>query len=205
MNNRSNMGLIGIAISLIIVSIFLPLGVNIIYQNPIQKSEITSLSTADKTSTLLNGTDAGLWNSSILEPSFTNYTDIIVNTTVTYTTNFTIQFSVSCDNVSAIDVYKCDVLLGGLATYPFNASNMFNTNFTFATTFSNNAMLDEITYVKLRMYTHVTSNVTIGFTGRLIQYYTDSDTDTLNSLYYIIPLIAVISVIMMVVSKSKSS
>ena len=193
--------LIGLVIALLLTAILLPLGINTIYSNQIELSETTSLSNADRVEMLLNGTDVGLWNGSVIEPSFTNYTDIIINLTLTHSVNYTISFTVGNTNASANTVYKCDLIFNvDLVTYAFNSTDGLNETFAFNTTYTK-VVPTEITSIYLRMYSIVTTNNTISFTGSVEEVYTTETTELLNTMYLIIPIIAVIGVVMGFIKK----
>lgn len=195
------------AISVLIIAILLPLAINTFYQNPIALTEKTSLNNTDKTIVLLNGTESGLWNGSILESTFTNYTNFQFNTTLTHSVNWSITFEIICNNASAVNVSIAQIIINTNPPIDFNdtlANGGLNETFEFNVCYCvEDIPADVVETFSLRFWATIDSNVTISSDTVLTEIYTNDTTDQLNVIYFVIPIIAVISIIMgMIVKKN---
>ena len=206
MNNIKSKTFVGLVVSLILISILFPIAINLFYANPLQKTDVISLNTTNKTSLLINGSATNdTYSSFDLIPTYTNYTDIIYNTTTTQTTNYTLKFKITCSNSSAINNTIVQMILNGAIIVDFNDTSAFNDTFEFNVIYSNDRLEYGVIEVKLRLYSIITSNITLSSSAVIYQSYTDTSTDNLTIIYNIIPIIVVISLVMGFIIKSKQN
>lgn len=188
--------IIPLAIVLLLMGILLPIGLNQITSNPITASVVDNRTNSDETLLYLNGSETpnGLFNGSILEPDFDNFTLVSVNTTTAYGGNSTFSFKIDISNTSVITLNSVEVSVN-LGVYASFVS-IFASNFTFNTLYNFN-LLSTYNVLNIRINSTQTENTTISVSAYTTEITTNANTIRLNAIYQVVPIVAVVSIILL--------
>jgi len=194
--------IVSVLISIILISILLPIGISIFYEYEVSRTTTTSLNNS-RTNILLNESISGAYNYSVLEPSFTNTTDIALNTTCLLSAdNFTLKFRISLNDSSLVTVVVANVTINSALTLPFNDSTQFNTSFVFNTLYTKSDIPIAVIELELNLILVISSNVTMSTSTYIYETYTDDTTESIQAIYVIVPLLLVVGIVMMFIKKT---
>lgn len=204
MNNQKVSSLIGITVSLVLVAILLPIGINQLSTAEIGYYEITSCNTPDRT--VINWEN----QTSQYNNSFWEYNVSVVWITIEWNTsalpsteNYTMEFTISSTNASAVNITNIQVIANEVVDQG-NFSTMMGSEFGFGTKFTTPEIPVAVTAMWLNITLTILSNSTVSVNSRLLQFDTNDNTETVSTLFAIIPIIAVVGVVLKFVdSKQK--